>query len=161
MEYSAISQNTSFEIKAGSQILGKLTYGNWFKFNAEMEIAGKKYDIEPKGFWKKNIEIKNDTEIIAVLKMNWNGDLVIRMKLSGKEEEFVLKYSGFLKEKFILTNHQNEDLLIFKASYRWINMIYNYDITSSENFEAIQDKILLLFITLYAANYFMWISASI
>lgn len=40
MEYNAISQSTSFEIKAGSQILGKLTYGNWFKFNAEMEIAG-------------------------------------------------------------------------------------------------------------------------
>lgn len=161
MEYNAISQNTSFEIKAGSQILGKLTYGNWFKFNAEMEIAGEKYDVEPKGFWKKNIEIKNDAEIIADIKMNWDGDLIIRMKSSGKEEKFVLKHSGFIKEKFILTNDQNEDLLIFKASYRWIDMIYNYHITSSENFEAIPDKTLLLFITLYAANYFMWISASI
>ncbi|WP_312343682.1 hypothetical protein [Chryseobacterium binzhouense] len=69
------------------------------------------------------------------------------MKSSGKEEKFVLKHSGFIKEKFILTNDRNEDLLIFKASYRWVDMIYNYHITSSENFEAIPGKTLLLFIT--------------
>jgi hypothetical protein len=51
-EYQAKSSNTlSFDVTNGDQLVGKLIYKSWFKFNAEIEFPDhSSYQIEPKGF---------------------------------------------------------------------------------------------------------------
>lgn len=160
MEYTAKSQNLSFEIKKENQVLGKINYGNWFKLNAEIEISGKKFQVEPKGFFKSGIEIKEGSKVLVTIEMKWNGDVIIKTKFNNNEE-FTVRHSGFFKEKFTMRNHKNEENLVLNTIYHWKAMIYTYQIKSTENFEMLENRDLLIFSAVHAANYYMWLSGSV
>ena len=78
-EYKIRSKNfLTFELTENEVLIGTLTYKNWFKFSAELEILDSKYQIEPKGFWGTTIELKEGEKILLKFRMNWNGEIVIQ-----------------------------------------------------------------------------------
>lgn len=156
-EYHAKSKNSlTFNVTKADQLIGKLSYKSWFKFNAVIELANNStYQIEPKGFWGTTIEIKDGEKLLLNFKMNWNGEIVIQTYFNDFEKGYIFKHRGFFKESFILIDHEGIELLVMKPHLKWNTMNYQYHITTFEAFETLFNKEILLINSLHAANYYM------
>ena len=155
--YLAKSTNySSFDVTKDEQLIGKLSYQSWFKFNAAVEMTnGSTYQVEPKGFWGTTIELKDKEKVLLKFKMNWNGAIVIQTFFNGFEKSYAFKHKGFLKDSFILTDQEGDELLVMKPHIKWFKMNYEYQVTASGSFEIIPQKEILLMIALHCANYYM------
>ncbi|AZA76112.1 hypothetical protein EG347_00490 [Chryseobacterium sp. G0186] len=156
-EYQAKSSNSlSFDITREEKLIGKLTYTSWFKFNSVIEIAdGQICQIEPKGFWGTTIELKDKDRVLLKFRMNWNGEIIVQTYFDGLKESYVFKHRGIFKESFVLTDKMGTELLVMKPSLRWNLMDYEYKITTSDAFEEVSHKDILLLNSLHCANYYM------
>ena len=156
-EYYAKSTNSlSFDVTKEDQLIGKLIYKNWFKFNATMEIANDAiYQVEPKGFWGTTVEVKDKEKVLLDFQLNWNGDIVIQTYFNDTNKGYIFKYRGFFKDSYILTNQDKVELLVFKPHFKWNKLNYEYQITTSDMFDGIPEKEILLMNSLHCANYFM------
>ena len=160
-DYQAKSNNTSsFEVTEGDKLIGKLSYKSWFKFDAALEMANKSnYQIEPKGFWGTTVEIKDGEKVLLTFTMNWNGEIIVHTYFNNIEKDYIFKHRGFFKEFFILTDQEGTELLGMKPHIKWSNMNYEYQITTTDFFETIPNKDILLMNSLHCANYFMTMMA--
>lgn len=156
-EYNARSTNTlSFEIKKGEEMIGKLTNKSWFKFDAVMEFEnGKHYEVTPKGFWGTTIELKDNELILLKFKMNWRGEIVVQTFFGNLEKDYVFKHNGIFKKSFMLVDTEGVELLYINVNMKWNKANYEYDITSSDAFEALSNKDILLLNSVHCANYYM------
>ena len=155
--YLAKSTNSlSFDVTKDEQLIGKLNYQSWFKFNAVIEMAnGSNYLVEPKGFWGTTIECKDREKVLLKFKMNWNGAIVIQTFFNDNEKGYVFKHRGIFKESFILTDQDDTELLVMKPHLQWFKSNYEYQVTASGGFEIIPQKELLVMISVHCANYYM------
>ncbi|MFZ4927939.1 hypothetical protein [Chryseobacterium sp. Mn2064] len=155
-EYYAKSSNSlSFEVTKDDQLIGKLTYRSWFTFNAELETLGHTFQIEPKGFWGTTIELKDQERVFLKFRMNWNGEIVIQTYFDGLKEGYLFKHRGIFKEAFVLTDQQGVELFVMKPHMKWSSMNYEYQITTTDHFETILNKEIVLINALHCANYYM------
>ena len=156
-EYQAKSSNSlSFEVTKDDRLIGKLTYISWFKFNAEIEIVGDiNYQIEPKGFWGTTIELKDSEKVLLKFRLNWNGEIVIQTYFDDSKKSYAFKHRGIFKESFVLTDQEGTELLVMKPDLKWSSMNYEYQITTSQVFETLSGKEILLINSLHCANYYM------
>ncbi|WP_300689865.1 hypothetical protein [Chryseobacterium sp.] len=155
-EYYAKSVDSlSFEITKEEQLIGKLLYKNWFTFNAEIEIEGRFYQVEPKGFWGTTIELKDHERVILKFRMNWNGEIVVQTYFDGIKEGFLFKQRGVFKESFVLADQQGTELFVMKPLLKWSALTCEYQIITSEKFETISHKEIILINSLHCANYYM------
>lgn len=161
-EYQAKISNTfSFDITKDNQSVGKLTYKSWFKFDAELELTNhSKYRIEPKGFWGTIIELKEGENVLLKFNMNWNGDIIVQTFFDGIEKDYVFKHRGIFKESFVLIDKEGTELLVMKPHIKWNVMNYEYTITTTDIFEALSNKEILLINSLHCANYYMSMATS-
>lgn len=150
--------NTSllFSVSKDEQNIGQLSYKNWFSFKAAITTdPHSTYQVEPKGFWGTTIELKDGETVLLKFKMNWNGEIVIQTFFDNKEKGYVLKHRGIFKESFLLKDQDGTEVLVLKPSLKWNLMKYEYEITSSDVFERLTHKELLLLTTIHCANYYM------
>lgn len=156
-EYQAKSSNSlSFDVTRDDTFIGKLFYASWFKFNAVIEMADySHYHIEPKGFWGTTIELKDQDRVLLKFRMNWNGEIVIQTYFDDSKKSYAFKHRGIFKESFVLTDQEGLELLILKPDLKWSTMNYEYQITTSEAFETIPCKEILMLNSLHCANYYM------
>lgn len=155
-EYYAKSSNSlSFEVTKDSQFVGRLIYTSWFKFNAEIEIGNRFYLVEPKGFWGTTIELKDHERVLLKFRMNWNGEIVVQTYFDGVKEGFLFKHRGIFKESFVLTDQEGTELFVMKPNLKWSSMNYEYHITTSEKFDTLLNKEIVLMNALHCANYYM------
>ncbi|MGU3376930.1 hypothetical protein [Chryseobacterium sp. M5A1_1a] len=156
-EYQAkLSNSLSFEIIKEEKLTGKLTYTSWFKFNADIEIAdGQTYHVEPKGFWGTTIELKDKDKVLLKFRMNWNGEIIVQTYFDGVKESYVFKHRGIFKESFVLTDKIGSELVIMKPSLKWNLLDYEYQMVTSEAFETLSNKQILMMTSLHCANYYM------
>ncbi len=163
MEYHAKSNNSlTFDVTKGTEMIGKLTYEAWYKFNATMEMADhSSYQIEAKGFWGTTIELKKDDKVLLNFNMNWKGEIVIQTDLTNTETGFVFKQKGLLNGSFILIDQDGTELLVMKPHFKWKTMHYEYQITTSDDFELLSDNKILLLTALHCANYYVSMMASV
>lgn len=156
-EYQAKSGNTlSFDITKEEQLIGKLTYKTWFKFNAVIETANHAiYQVEPKGFWGTTIEVKDGEQVLLKFKMNWSGGIVIQTYFNQAEKGYIFKHRGLFKESYVLIDQEGSELLIMKPHFKWSKMTYEYQIETSDTFETLSNKEILLINSLHCANYYM------
>lgn len=156
-EYQAKSNNSlSFDLTQGDQLIGKLSYKNWFTFKALIEMVNNiNYQVESKGLWGTTIELKDNDKVILKFKMNWNGEIVIQTYSSDIEEGYIFRHKGFFKESFILADQEGIELLIMKPNFKWNKMNYEYQITTSNDFEFFSNKEVLLMSSLHCANYYI------
>ena len=156
-EYQAKANNSlSFDVTRNEVFIGNLSYKSWFKFNAVIEIAnGSTYQVEPKGFWGTTIELKHDENVLLQFKLNWNGAVVIQTYFTDSEKSYVFKHRGVFKESYTLIDQDGIELLIMKPQLKWNKLNYEYQITTSELFESLSNKDILLMNSLHCANYYM------
>jgi hypothetical protein len=156
-EYQAKSNNSlSFEVTKDDRLIGRLNYKSWFRFNAIIEIIdGLNYEIEPKGFWGTTIELKENEKILLKFRLNWNGEIVIQTYFDDLKRSYAFKHRGIFKESFVLTDQEGIELLVMKPDLKWSTMNYEYQITTSEAFETLPSKEILLINSLHCANYYM------
>ena len=155
-EYYAKSNNSlSFEVTGADQPVGKLTYKSWFSFNAEIEALDHSYHIEPKGFWGTTIELKDHDRVLLKFRMNWNGEIVIQTYFDGIKSGYLFKHRGIFKDSFVLTDQHGTELFVMKPHLKWNTLNYEYQITTSESFDILSNKEILLLNALHCANYYM------
>ncbi|ROH99456.1 hypothetical protein [Chryseobacterium daecheongense] len=156
-QYQAKSPNSlSFDITKSDQLIGKLIYQGWFKFNAIIELSDNStYQIEPKGFWGTTIELKDGENVLLKFNMNWNGEIIIQTFFDNAEKDYIFKHRGIFKDSYVLTDHEGAELLVMKPHLKWSVMNYEYTITASDNFETLPQKEILLISSLHCANYYM------
>lgn len=155
-EYYAKSVDSlSFEVTKEEQLIGKLLYKSWFTFNAEIEIEGRFYQVEPKGFWGTTIELKDHERVILKFRMNWNGEIVVQTYFDGVKEGFLFKHRGVFKESFVLADQQGTELFVMKPHLKWSALTCEYQIITSEKFETLSHKEIILINSLHCANYYM------
>ncbi|GAB0157090.1 hypothetical protein CHRYSEOSP005_23590 [Chryseobacterium sp. Alg-005] len=156
-EYQAKSNNTfSFDVTKDDQLIGKLIYKSWFRFNAVIEFPdNSNYQIEPKGFWGTTIELKEGEKVLLNLKMNWNGEIIVQTFFNSIEKDYIFRHKGIFKESFVLTDHEGPELLVMKPHMKWNLMNYEYTITTSDTFDTLSNKDIILMNSLHCANYYM------
>ncbi len=156
-EYQAKSNNSlCFDLTEGDKLIGKLSYKSWFKFDASMEMANDvTYQVESKGFWGTTIEVTQNEKAALKFQMNWNGEIVIQTHSDDIEKGYIFKHRGFFKESFTLANQDGIELLVMKPHLKWSRMSYEYEITTSDDFELFPDKEVLLMTSLHCANYYI------
>lgn len=156
MTYQAKSNNTLiFELTKDEKTIGKLAYKSWFKFSAEIDVLKAKYQIEPKGFWGTTVEVKDGSTLLLKFAMNWNGNIIIQTYFDGVEKDYIFQHKGFFRESLVLVDQKGTELLIMKPNFQWRAINYQYEITTTEIFETLEEKNILLLNTLHCANYFM------
>lgn len=162
-EYQTKSSNTlTFDLTRGDQLIGKLSYKSWFKFDARVELGdSSNYKVEPKGFWGTTIELKDSDKVLLQFSMNWNGEIIIQTHFSGIEKGYVFKHRGVFKESFLLIDQQGTELLVMKPHLKWNLMNYEYQLTTSDSFESFSEKDLLLITAIHCANYYMSMIANV
>ncbi|GAA4454010.1 hypothetical protein GCM10023189_19940 [Nibrella saemangeumensis] len=160
-DYQAKSTNyLTFELTQGDESIGRLSYKNWFQFAASIELADHStYQIVPKGFWGSTIELKEADTVLLKFSMNWNGNIVLQTYFNSIEKDYLFKHRGVFNESFILIDQEETELLVLKPHVKWSNLNYEYKIQSSDRFESLSTKELLLLISVHCANYYMSIMA--
>lgn len=155
---STDSQN--FNLTFDNQSVGELIYKKWYSFSAEIvKSDGKKYQLEPKGFWDSKIELKDDTKTLLEFEMGWKG-IVIKTFFDNKKDTFLLKLNGLLSSNFVLTDTDNKELLVAETDFKWNKLNYDYNIETTQNFDNFDNKELLLLTVLHCLNYYMAFSGS-
>jgi hypothetical protein len=156
-EYYAKSSNSlTFELVNDNKLTGKITYKSWFSFNAVIELPdSQSLQVEPKGFWGTTIELKDNEKVLLKFRMNWNGEIIVQTYFDGIKESFVCKHRGVFKDSFVLTDKEGIELLVMKPKFKWNLLNYEYQITTSDDFEKYSNKDILLLTSLHCANYYM------
>jgi len=157
-QYKADSINSkTFSLTFDNQKMGELTYKKWYSFAAEISITGgKKYQLEPKGFWDSNIELKDGNKILLEFKMGWKG-IIIKTHFDNEEKHFLLKLKGILSNKFVLIDKNNEEFMVAETDFKWSKLKLAYHIETTENFDQLSHKEILLLTILHCINYYVTI----
>ncbi|MER0439945.1 hypothetical protein [Emticicia sp. W12TSBA100-4] len=148
MEAKSTNRKT-FQLTENGQLLGELIYESIVSLKAEIKLPNSDiYGIEHIGIFDTSINVTKNGAEIAKLAMNWRGQIEFNFH---DGQEFILKAKGFLGNKFVLENKNEEKLIQFDPQLNWNKLNYNYDIT----FDNKPQTILLVLLGVYAANYFM------
>ncbi len=154
--YQAKSTNRlSFEVRKDSEVIGKLSYSSWFKFNGVISIADATYAVEPKGFWGTTFEIRDGEKVLLSFRMGWKGEIVLQTYFNDVEQGYVFNHRGVFKDSFMLVDQEGTELLVMKPQLKWAKMNYEYEVTTTATFEAFPDKDILLLAALHCANYYI------
>jgi hypothetical protein len=142
------TDNKTFQLLDDGAVLGTLNYKNLLSFKAEISLPGTGvYDIKSVGFFGTSITVtKNEIEI-AVLQMNWKGQIV----MNYRNEEFLFKAHGVFNDRYIIENKAEEKLIQFVPKFKWGKMQYNYDISYSQK----PDDSLFVLLGVYASTYYV------
>ncbi|GGG47792.1 hypothetical protein [Hymenobacter glacieicola] len=148
-------------LAADGTALAALHYSEWFSFKAVATLAdGSSFRLEPKGFWGTTIELKDQDKVLLNFKMNWDGNIIIKSRLDDGNQAFVFKSKSMRKGEYALRGRNEQELLVVKPDFQWSKLNYNYTLTSTEELEASDSKVLLLLTVLHCANYYMTMMSS-
>ena len=148
-------------LKDGMEI-GRLNYEKWFSFKAELTLGQTEtYQVEPQGFWGTTIELKQNEKILLDFKMNWNGSIIINTRFDDTERDFVFKQKGVLKSIYVLLDADGQELLAIEPDFKWSKFNYDYDITTTDEFDDFRFNELLILVAIHAANYYMAMMAAV
>lgn len=148
MEAKSTNRKT-FQLTENGQPLGELVYESIVSLKAEIKLPNSDvYEIEHISIFDTSINVTKNGAEIAKLTMDWRGQIEFNF-LDG--QEFILKAKGLLADNFIIENKNEEKLIQLEPHLNWKKFNYNYDIT----FDNKPQNILLIFLGVYAANYYL------
>ena len=157
-QYKANATNSqNFNLTTGEQKIGELIYTKWYSFAAQILMNdGSTYQLEPKGFWDSTIELKKEDRVLLEFKMGWKG-IVIKTFFDNKEANFLLKLNGLLSSKFVLIDTDRRELVGAETNFKWTKLNFDYTIETSHEFDAFENKELLILTLLHCINYYMMV----
>ncbi|WP_338876819.1 hypothetical protein WBJ53_14295 [Spirosoma sp. SC4-14] len=160
-QYKANSLNSqNFSLTFGNKKAGELIYKKWYSFDAEILLSnGKKYRLEPKGFWDSKIELKDESQTLLEFKMGWKG-ILIKTFFDNKENTYLLTLKGLLSNKFVLLDTNNSELMVAETEFKWNKLSFDYTIETTSHFDNFGNNELLLLTILHCINYYMTITVA-
>lgn len=148
MKAECVNQQT-FQVIDNNQPIGTLDYGTLFSCEVEIKLANTdRYVLKPNGFFGTSTLVTQNDKIMAELRMNMKGQIVISFK-GG--DEFIFKNTGIFHNKFVIENRDSEKIAQYEPSLNWTKLNYNY--TISHNLKS-EDHLFVL-IGVYASNYYI------
>lgn len=145
----------SYTIFFNGESKGQLIFKNAFSSTAEIRLGSEApYHFTPKGFWGSTIELRKEDALIAKLKMNWNGQMIIKTYQQDKVCDYALTHLGFFKNSFLLSNRDKQELVHVSLDSKWNMHKANYEFQCADCFQDEYRSDLLLFIVLYCAKYY-------
>ncbi|MCB2409098.1 hypothetical protein [Hymenobacter lucidus] len=161
-EYQATATDTKvFQLLSEETVVGMLQYTEWYTFKAAAALAdGSSFQITPKGFWGTTIELKDQDKVLLSFKMNWDGSIIIKSRLTADGRAFVVKSKGTFKQSFVLLDKDGQELVVVKPGYKWNKISPEYQISTTDSFEELAAKHLLLLTTVHCINYYMTMAVS-
>ena len=152
-KYKVISNRRNFSLTEGDKILGELIFLKWFSLNAVIKFNEKSdYKFETKGFWKQTIELfQNDIKLLE-LKTGWKG-IEIETHFDKHPTSYRLKNKSIFSNKFTLIDSYDQELVKIDSKFQWKKQRYDYEITTSSEFDKITNDKILVFAIIYSINY--------
>jgi hypothetical protein len=156
-EYNAKSDKTQhFSLTKGASTLGELTYKDWFSFESTIVLANKElFHIKPKGLWGTTIELKQAAVTLLHFTMDWKGNIIISTIFQNQPRDFVFKQKGILRNEYVLTDSEHQELLVLQPDFKWKEFDYDYTIQTTDAFEDLPSKELLLLVIVHCTNYYI------
>ncbi|MBC7865581.1 MAG: hypothetical protein IAF38_21585, partial [Bacteroidia bacterium] len=125
------TRNFAFFISGNG--IGTLVYKNWFSLTAEIKLADhQSFVIEPKGVWGTTVEVKKDEKTLLSFKMSWGGNIIFKTFLGGKENEFIFRKKGMLKNVYTLADKDGNQLIEVQPDFKWGKMSFDYVIVAND-----------------------------
>jgi hypothetical protein len=154
--YKATSRNLkNLSLSIDNITIGELIYPKWYTFNAEIILPEKgKYSLVSTGFWDAKIELRQGDSTFLNFKMGWKG-IQINTFFNGESDHYLLQYKGILNSKYVLIDIEENELLTVEFDFQWNKLHYDYNISTTENFDDLKNKELLLLTILHGINYNM------
>jgi hypothetical protein len=150
------NSTTKFTLTADDKELGALQYEKWFSFKAVITLANySSYSVEPKGFWGTTIELKQSEKVLLKFKMDWKGNIILQTYFDNTERDFLFKQKDFFKGSYVLLDKEERKLLLMQPDFKWNRLNYDYQVSSTEEFEAFPFKDIMLLAVVHCANYYM------
>jgi len=140
--------NKTFELTDGSEKPGRLTYENLFSYKAKAVVSEDNYEITPKGIFSTKISVTKNGSEVASMQMNWKGNITISLQTG---QEFILKATGTFLSKYVLEDKDQQKLMLLDPDFNWSKFRYSYTVSSDNK----SQNVLLVLLTVYAANYAM------
>lgn len=121
-----------FNLFSGDQKVGALRYKSWFSQSARVRIApDKAYRIDA-GAWRR-----------------------LAISIGGQEQTFRIQLKGGWNSRFILSDSDQNALVLATSKFRWKKMGYDYSFETSPAFDASTQQVLLLLTMTHAINYYL------
>lgn len=148
-------EGRKFSLLQEERLIGELNYKNWFSYKAEILFPDySACQIEPKGFWGTTIELTQNEMLLLTFKMHWDGSISIKTAYSNNDDDYVFKMKDtFNKSTLVLLNTKEQSLLTVSTDINWGTLHYNYSIITSDLFETLNKKDILLMAVIHAANF--------
>ncbi|MGB4205735.1 MAG: hypothetical protein WBJ84_08970 [Bacteroidales bacterium] len=144
-----LTDKKTFQLTDDGQPLGELHYKSLFSFKAQIKLTnGNTYDIKPVGIFGTSITVTEGGKEVANLKMNWVGQIVFTFQ---EGQEFLFKAKGAFLNKFIISNKDDENIILLNPKFEWSKLNCSYNISYDKK----PQDILLILLSVYASNYFI------
>lgn len=144
-----------FNVMSDNIKVGDLVYKKWYSFEADILMAdGSKFQLRPKGFWDSKVELTDESTTLLEIKMGWKG-IVIKTYFDRQEKHYLLKLKGLLGDKFILIDDKNQEFMRTESDFKWKTLNYEYSIETTESFDRLGYRNLLLLALVHSMNYYM------
>lgn len=149
-KYTINSTNSkTFILSDENKEIGTLIQTNWFSTKFSFSIFDKNYSINPIGFFKRNIEIRNEQTLFYTIKSGMFGKLSIHKEGDSSDSVLYFKRKSFLSNSYIVQNNSQEILAIITPHFVWKKFRYDFEINTMNELESDLNKNMILFLTLY------------
>ena len=152
-KYKAISNRRNFRLTEDNNLLGELVYIKWSSLNADIKlIDNNENKFKTKGIWNQKIELFQNDKKLLELKMGWKG-IKIQTQFENHITNYLLKNISFFSNKFTLVDSDKTELVQINSDFQWKKLRYDYDITTTAEFDKLENDKMLLFAIIYGINY--------
>lgn len=142
MRYIAKGQrNRHFELLDEEEnVLGRIDHDGWFLNKANITIHNMVYEMSAVNFWQNKIEVSTGDIVVAELKFNWAGNIIIELAEGG---HYLLK-PNFWHSKYTLYTQEEKGIITLQSDFKWSSMSFIYDIEADDNYAEGRNVLLLL-----------------
>ena len=98
------------------------------------------------------IELHKDNNVLVQFEMGWKG-IDITTNFNDIKKVYLLKMKGLLESRYVLINPDDRELLAAKVDFKWTKLGLDYTIETSDEFDSLENKDLLLITILHSLNY--------
>jgi hypothetical protein len=152
-KYKAISNRRNFRLTEDNNLLGELVYIKWSSLNAAIKlIDNNENKFKTKGIWNQKIELFQNDKKLLELKMGWKG-IKIQTQFENHITNYLLKNISFFSNKFTLVDSDKTELVQINSDFQWKKLRYDYDLTTTAEFDKLENDKMLLFAIIYGINY--------
>ncbi|MFN8273405.1 MAG: hypothetical protein U0X58_00835 [Flavobacteriaceae bacterium] len=143
-----------YQVCQEDQIIGHWIYPKWHERQSEIKLSdGRVWQVKPKSFWGNATEIFDAHGILAEFKMCWNGSMEIQIFKPEQTYVFYFQLKGFWKTSYRLLNQNRQELCTLIPDVKWNRTHYDLSIETSDEFEQLESKDIILFAMVLCANY--------